>query len=114
MSWTDWRLLARKGEWFDDGFDYEDAACYELGTGGPRGGRIEPHYVGETGNERARMRQYACHGSHLSEIIDWHLKQGWSLYYRGWMLPSKEAAVKMQNRLLAQHKYDWNLVLNPR
>ena len=114
MSWTDWRLLARKGEWFDDAFDYEGPACYELGTGGARGGKIEPHYVGETKNERARMQQYASHGSHLSETIDWHLNQGWSLYYHGWMLPSKKAAVEMQNRLLAQHKYDWNVVLNPR
>ncbi len=114
MSWTAWRLLARKGEWYDDAFDYEGPACYELGTGGPRGGGIEPHYVGEAKNERNRMREYARHGSHLSEIIDWHLNQGWSLFYRGRALPSKKAAVAMQNRLLAEFEYDWNSVLNSR
>jgi len=114
MGWTDWRLLARKGEWYDDAFDYEGAACYELGTGGPRGGRIEPHYVGETENELNRMREYARNGSHLSEIIDWHLNQGWSLFYRGWALPSKKAAGELQNRLLAKFEYDWNRILNPR
>jgi hypothetical protein len=68
--------------------------------------------VGETQNERERMREYARHGSHLSDIIDRHLNDGWCLYYRGWMLRSKKAAVAMQNRLLDQYKYDWNLTSN--
>jgi hypothetical protein len=84
----------------------------ELGTGGPRGGRIEPHYVGETKNERTRMKQYASDGSHLSRIIDWHLKEGWCLYYRGHKARSKAQAREMQNRMLARYKYDWNEQLN--
>ena len=76
------------------------------------GGSIEPHYVGETKNERRRMCQYACYGSHLSEIIAWHLRQGWCLYYRGIALPTKAVAVEMQNRMLARFWYDWNQVLN--
>ena len=114
MSWTRWRVLAKGDRWDDDTFDYEGPACYELGTGGPHGGRIQPHYVGETQNEGERMRRYARNGSHLSEIIDRHLKDGWSLYYRGWMLSSKREAVAMQNRLLDEYEYDWNLSLNPR
>ena len=112
MAWTRWRLLANRKEWFEEKFDYEGASCYELGTGGSRGGSIQPHYVGETKNERARMRQYAKHGSHLSKTIDWHLKEGWCLYYRGTCCASKADAVAMQNRMLAKFKYDWNNLLN--
>lgn len=112
MSWTSWRLLARGQEWFDDGFDYEGPCCYELGTGGPRGGSIQQHYVGETANERTRMSQYGRDGSHLSELIQWHLKEGWCIYYRSWATNTKKEAVAMQNRLLAQYKYDWNALLN--
>src|SRR5208282_19854 len=112
MSWTDWRLLARGNRWYGDSLDYDGPCCYELGTGGPRRGAIQPHYIGETKNERARMKQYASHGSHLSRIIDWHLKEGWCLYYRGYKVSSKAEAKKMQNGMLAQHKYDWNEQLN--
>jgi hypothetical protein len=112
MAWTGWRLLANRSEWFEDWFDYEGASCYELGTGGVRGGSIEPHYVGETINERRRMYQYACYGSHLSNVISWHLTQGWCLYYRATAMPTKAAAVEMQNRMLARFWYDWNQVLN--
>lgn len=52
MGWTQWRILARGNEWFDDTFDYDGPSCYELGTGGRRGGRIQHHYVGETRHER--------------------------------------------------------------
>jgi hypothetical protein len=112
MAWTGWRLLANRKEWFDDRFDYDGPSCYELGTGGPSGGDIQPHYVGETKNERKRMGQYACHGSHLSETIDRHLEEGWCLYYRGTALQTKAAAVEMQNRMLGYFKYDWNQLLN--
>lgn len=112
MGWTGWRLLANRREWFADGFDYDGPSCYELGTGGIRGGSIEPHYVGETKDEHKRMCQYACHGSHLSDIITWHLRQGWYLYYRGAAMPTKAAAVEMQNRMLARFWYDWNQILN--
>jgi len=111
--WTRWRLLARGKEWYSHLLDYDGPSCYELGTGGPRGGAIQPHYIGETMNERARMKQYAAHGSHLSETIDWHLRQGWCLYYRGYQVGSKVEAVEMETRMLAGFKYDWNLTLNP-
>jgi hypothetical protein len=58
------------------------------------------------------MKQYASDGSHLAKLIDWHLKQGWVLYYRAWAVPSKRAAVMMQNRLLLRHRFDWNTQLN--
>lgn len=88
MRWADWRLFANRRERFADGFDYEGPSCYEFGTGGIRGGSIEPHYVGETKNERKRMCQCACYGSRLLEIIAWHLRQGWCLYCRGIALPT--------------------------
>ena len=59
------------------------------------------------------MKQYAAHGSHLSETIDWHLRQGWCLYYRGYQVGSKVEAVEMETRMPAGFKYDWNLTLNP-
>ena len=110
--WTEPRLIAFKNEWYSESFDYEGPACYELGTGGPRGGNIQWHYVGETSNEKQRISEYARSGSHLSDIINWHLRQGWHLYYRSQSLPTKKDAKEMQDRLLARFKYDWNDKLN--
>jgi len=59
-----------------------------------------------------RMRRYGYDGSHLSEIIRWHLREGWSLYYRSHAVASKAEAVEVQNRMLAKFKYDWNDLLN--
>jgi hypothetical protein len=112
MGWTGPRLVAKGCEWYDDEFDHVGPACYELGTGGPRRGNIKWHYVGETKNERERLRKYARSGAHISSTIEWHLKRGWFLYYRACACPSKQAAKKMQDRLLARFKYDWNTISN--
>ena len=45
MGWARARLLAYKNEWYDASLDHEGPACYEIGTGGPRGGNIEWHYA---------------------------------------------------------------------
>lgn len=100
VSWTRWRKIADWDYWYDDDFDYDGAACYELGVGGPHGGSIHPVYVGETRNERRRLSDYARHGSHLSAIIDDHLRQGFTLHYRAMALPSKAAAKRMQDSLM--------------
>jgi len=112
MGWTFPRLIAAGNDWFDDWCDYDGPACYELGTGGPRGGQIEWHYVGETGNERARIVCYARSGSHLSEVIDRHLRQGWHLYYRGFAVDTKTEARRIQDERLRRFDYDWNILLN--
>ncbi len=112
MRWTNWRLLATADEWCDDRCDWTGPACYELGTGGSRGGRIRIHYVGETANELTRMRSYARNGSHLGQIIEDHLGDGWYLYYRAISCDSKRCAKELQDRLLARHAYDWNIRLN--
>ena len=112
MGWTAPRLLAKGNEWYDDSFDYDGPACYELGTGGPRGGNIRVHYVGETANERKRLSEYARSGSHLSSTIARHLRDGWCLYYRACACSSKKAAKEMQDSLLARNKYDWNTIDN--
>ena len=112
MGWTKWRRIASGREWFNDTFDYDGPACYELSIAGPRGGDQNIVYVGETGNERQRIQTYAQNGSHLSEIIAQHLGDGWHLYYRGWSHRTKKAAKAMQERLLAKHDYDWNLIGN--
>ncbi len=111
-QWTKPRLLAYKNEWFDESFDNDGAACYELGTGGPRGGGIEWHYVGHTVNERRRMSGYGRDGSHLSKIIKRHLRLGWHLWYHAIACDSKEAAETMERNLLKRWEYDWNQKLN--
>jgi hypothetical protein len=111
-AWTQWRKIADKRGWYGDDLDWDGPACYELATGGPRGGNLRIIYVGETANERKRVIAYASHGSHLAEIINWHLRQGWHLFYRAQTKNSKRSAVEMQNRLLAEFEYDWNIQLN--
>ncbi len=110
--WTNWKLIARKGEWYSDQLDWDGPACYELAIGGPRGGTLRIVYVGETSNEKKRMSAYASVGSHLKQIIGWHLNQGWYLYYRARSAASRKEAIKMQNALLARYYYDWNIQLN--
>src|ERR1700689_4374165 len=100
MGWTQPGLLAYKNEGYDASLDHKGPACYEIGTGGPRGGNIEWHYVGETVNERQRMTQYASDGSHLSKMINWHLKQDWHIWYHACACRTKEAAKGMQDNLL--------------
>src|SRR5206468_2569695 len=110
--WTTWRKIADRQGWYGDSLDWDGPACYELATAGPRGGDLRIVYVGETSNERRRMVAYAAHGSHLSKIINSHLRDGWHLHYRAQTLTSKKAAVQMQNNLLAGWVYDWNIQLN--
>jgi hypothetical protein len=92
--------------------DWDGPACYELAIGGPRGGRLRIVYVGETSNEKHRVAAYAQHGSHLSQIIHQHLRDGWHLFYRARATRSKRAAVEVQNNLLDQWDYGWNILLN--
>ena len=112
MSWTRWRLIATRREWFDDQLDWDGPACYELSVAGPRGGDRQVVYVGETGNEKKRVAAYARSGSHLSEIVADHLRDGWCLWYHAWAKDSKAEAVAMENRLLRDFDYDWNILLN--
>ena len=108
--WTGLRKIADRHQWYGHQFDYDGPACYELAIAGPRGGSPKIVYVGETGNERARLSCYARHGSHLSVLIDRHLELGWSLYYRAQALNSKEAAKRMQDGRLASFFYAWNTI----
>ena len=112
MGWTKWRKIADSYEWYDDELDWDGPACYELAIAGPRGGDLKPVYVGETSNERRRVANYARSGSHLSEIVDEHLRRGWTLCYRAQAAPTKAAGEAMQDRLLDRFEYDWNLQLN--
>src|SRR3972149_602992 len=102
-NWTMWRKLAEIHYWYDDEFDYKGPACYELALGGPRYGNIQPVYVGETANEKSRLTMYAQHGSHLSGIIDVHLRRGYTLYYRAVASRTKADAKRMQDNLLSKY-----------
>lgn len=112
MGWTQWRRIADSGGWYGEELDWDGPACYELAIAGPRGGDVRPVYVGETSNERKRVVAYASHGSHLSAIIDDHLRDGWTLWYRAQACDTKAAAVTKQNTLLERFEYDWNVQLN--
>jgi hypothetical protein len=74
------RLLAHRNEWHDTNPDHESSVCCEIGTGGPLGGNTDWHHVGETANKKKRMSHYGRRGSHLSKMIDYHLRQGWQSY----------------------------------
>jgi hypothetical protein len=111
-KWTEWKLIADKYRYYTEDFDYNEPSCYELGIRKLKGGKVHPVYVGETVNERLRIHQYAISGSHLTKIINWHLRNGWLLFYRGQAKKSKREAIKMQNRLLDKYDYDWNIQLN--
>jgi len=108
--WTDLRKISDRYCWYDEYFDYDGPACYELAIAGPRSGSPRIVYVGETENERARLSCYARHGSHLSQIIDWHLREGWLLYCRAYAVSSKEAARRMQDVRLSRFFYPWNVI----
>lgn len=110
MAWTSWRLVAQGKSWFDESFDHDGPACYELAIAGPRGGEHTIVYVGETSSESRRIRQYASGNSHIEAEIAWHLREGWCLYYRGWLHPAKAKAKAMQDQLLLGYKYPWNTV----
>lgn len=112
MGWTKFRLLADKKHWYDEILDWDGPACYELAIAGPRGGNLRIVYIGETSNEKKRMASYARSGSHLAREIDWHLKEGWCLRYRGYGCNSKKEAVEMEKRMLKKFKYDWNIKFN--
>jgi hypothetical protein len=111
-QWTAWRKIADRLGWYSESLDWDGPACYELAIAGPRGGDLRIVYVGETSNEKRRVVAYASHGSHLSRIINWHLREGWHLFYRAQAVRSKKVAVQMQDNLLARWKYDWNNRLN--
>ena len=110
--WTKWRKIADEKNWYPKELDWDGPACYELAIGGPRGGKLQIKYVGETSNEKKRVSAYAKHGSHLSQIIQDHLAQGWHLFYRAQTTNSKEEAIRRQDSLLADFDYDWNIQLN--
>jgi hypothetical protein len=107
-AWTPWRKIADRLNWYSGDLDWDGPACYELAIGGRRGGNLAIVYVGETGNEGTRISGYASHGSHLSRIIDVHLRGGWSLFYRAQIKDSKGVAKRMQDTLLQTFDYPWN------
>ncbi len=112
MGWTNPRLLASGAEWFSAVLDNGGPACYEIGTGGPRGGGISWHYVGETASEKNRMARYGSDGSHISELINEQIDEGKHIWYRAQYCRTKQAAKKMQDNLLKRFRYDWNKASN--
>ena len=107
-----WRPLMDKNFWCGDYLNHAGPAVYEFALGGSRGSIKHIVYAGETKALAKRMKEYATHGSHLSQEIDWHLRQGWTIYFRYRPASSKLAAKHAQDLLLGQFDYDWNVMLN--
>lgn len=112
--WTSWQKLAvGKESWSWDDLEGR-LACYELGLGGPRrcsSPRVV--YVGETGNLRQRLSVHVSHAAdNLRHALDWHLRQGWGIYFRVCFVRSRSAGKRMQNSLLEKYDYDWNIQRN--
>jgi len=108
MGWTKWRKIADSKYFYDEEFDYDGATCYEIAIAGSRGGNVRIVYVGETGNEKRRLKEYAKHGSHLSKKINQAVRKGWCIFYRAQAKNSKKEAITMQNNLLDNFEYEWN------
>ena len=99
-KWSNWIKLAGKGYWIDYKNAYNGPACYDLGIGGPNYGNIIPVYVGETKNEKRRISKYAKGESHLLEIINKHMENDFTLYYRAQAKSSKAEAKKCRTAFL--------------
>ncbi len=111
-DFSNWYLLADRDNYYLDELDYDGPACYELGIKEPGDYEPYPVYVGETGNLSARMESYAVDGSHLSDPIDYHLDQGFTLYFRFIPVRTKEFAKRLEKKYLDEIDYDWNLQNN--
>lgn len=106
--WTKWRKIANKKEYFDRELDHVGPATYEIGIRKKGQKKIRIQYIGETNNERRRMKQYGRNGSHIAHKIDKALNDGYELFYRGQTKPSKAKAEIMEKNLLQKFKYKWN------
>lgn len=111
-NWSEWILIADAKNAYLGEIDDEDAACYELGLFDDESEEISPVYVGETCNLLQRISSYAEHGSHLWEIIDDHLDDGFDLYVRFKLFYTKENAQEYEMKMLRKYDYDWNIKNN--
>ena len=114
MGWTQWKKLATAREWYPENIEYSEAACYELGIRGKWKHFVIQTYVGNTGNLKMRMTQYARNGSHLHKIVSKYWKYDYTLWYRYFPLSSKQKAENMEKELLDKfglEKYPWNTYL---
>ncbi len=111
-TWSEWILLADYENEFSDHIDDHGPACYELGLAEEGEDDVDPVYIGETKNLFNRASSYAIDGSHLYEIIDGHLKDGFELYIRFQLFKTKEYAKEYQDRMLDKWDYDWNIQRN--
>lgn len=111
-KWSEWILIADAKYAYLDKIDDDEAACYELGLFDPEEDDVDPVYIGETCNLFQRISSYAEHGSHLWEIIDEHLEEGFELYVRYQLFFTKEDAQRYESKMLKKYDYDWNIKNN--
>ena len=99
--------------------EHEMSKCgiYEWQARQPGGRNVV--YVGSTctakrGSLRTRVLQYCTHGSHKSELINDALERGYELFVRVKTsgrnnMNNKLRAEEMENGLLEQYDYAWNI-----
>ena len=109
MGWTQTEIvrIIRVEMVYDDSGDHAGPACYELGTGGPKGGGIHYRHIC-CGDKKRNVGEslVMLEMAHSSDIIDKHLRAGWHLYYRACACSSKEAIEQRQDNLLGRSDYD--------
>lgn len=111
MGWTYWKRLATQTEYYSDDIDYSGPAVYELGVRRRYGKYKTPVYVGETGDLKRRMKDYAVTGSHLRSYANKYWRMGYTIYFRFQPTNSKSEAKKLQDELLKRYgleRYPWN------
>ncbi|MCK6639429.1 MAG: hypothetical protein L6Q81_05035 [Bacteroidia bacterium] len=111
MAWSRWQLLATFEEDFADDLIDDGPACYELGLVHEDDSldELEIVYIGETCDLYQRCCSYAECGSHLWEIVDDHLEDGFELYVRYKLFYSKEDACIYERKMLDKYDYPWNI-----
>lgn len=114
MKWSEWHLLATFEEDFADELPDDGPACYELGIVHEEDSLDEMDivYIGETCDLYQRCCSYAEHGSHLWEVIDDHLEDGFELYVRYKLFNTKEDAQEYELEMLYKFDYEWNIKNN--
>jgi hypothetical protein len=112
--WSNWIKIADYEHEYSHHVDDDGPACYELGLVEDGGSLfdVEPVYIGETCNLNQRISAYAVHGSHLCEIIEYHLKHGYVLFVRVQLFDEKSDAKMYQDKKLDKWDYDWNIQRN--
>ena len=122
IQWEEWELLATNNEYFPVDYEYDipgiyllgitDMSIYEIKKYGIDDEDVKIVYIGESGCIMDRLNSYGETGSHLYDIIDYHLNEGFKLSYSIYETISKENAQELEYQFLMEYDFDWNIKNN--